>query len=669
MGVAKLKKAELYYHKSVHEEIAAALQETGVCQIIGDAEGGPAVVEARLSESEAHLADVRYLMRTLTPHFNDPISSLDRTLGERPVVSMSDLSKLAHETDLSSICTKVRGLEHETGEVRLELSQARANQGLLEAFSFLPCPLSAVTEGTRTLAGVAGTVKADQLEAFKTALREFSEDTELILEPSYGAGGASPASKPKAQDIHVVLFFTRSRGPAVLEACVKKGLSVLEIPSAFKGTVSEERTKMTASIATLEEREAALVREMEEVAETWMPAVQKLSDYWNSLAARYTALGRSGETERTQLTRFWVPAKDAEAVQKKIEAVSPNVALFLSDPAEDEEPPTLLENGDYVRPFNILTELYSPPKYRGIDPTPLLAPFFFIFFGMCLGDAGYAIVMLAAIWWLFRKYRRVPLGVRDFIVLFAFSAVSTFVYGIISGSFFGNFIDSFLPFLVPVKNALMLVDPMTNPMQVLGISLLLGVIHLMFGLLIAAYDNFRNGQPVDAIGADISWFLLIVGLCLMGVAMGGMVPPHFQSVGQAMAIIGAVIIFWYAGREKSGIISKIISGFLALYGSTSYLGDILSYSRLLALGFGSAVIGMIINLLGGMAADIPYIGWLIAVVVIAGGHLFSILINLLGAFVHPLRLQYVEFFGKFYTGGGEPFTPLALSEEFVSVKQ
>ena len=343
------------------------------------------------------------------------------------------------------------------------------------------------------------------------------------------------------------------------------------------------------------------------------------------------------------------------------------MALTLSDPAEDEEPPTLLENGSLIRPFNILTELYSPPKYRGIDPTPLLAPFFFLFFGMCLGDAGYAIVMLGTIWWAFKKYRRIPMGVKDFITLFAFSAVSTFAYGVVSGSFFGNFIDSFLPFLVPLKNALMLVDPMTNPMQVLGISLLLGVVHLMFGLLIAAYDNVRAGQYLDAAGDNIAWFLFITGLCVFGTAAGGLLPEPFVLLGKAMAIAGAIVIFLYAGRGKKGILSKALSGFLALYGSTSYLGDILSYSRLLALGFGSAVIGMIINLLGGMAAEIPYIGWLIAVVVIVGGHIFSILINILGAFVHPLRLQYVEFFGKFYTGGGEPFTPLVNTEEYVEI--
>ena len=190
----------------------------------------------------------------------------------------------------------------------------------------------------------------------------------------------------------------------------------------------------------------------------------------------------------------------------------------------------------------------------------------------------------------------------------------------------------------------------------------------MFGLLIAAYDKLRSGEIIDAIGNDLSWFMLIVGLCLLGTAMNGMLPEHFFDIGRAMAILGAVIIFIYAGKGKPGIINKIISGFLALYGSTSYLGDILSYSRLLALGFGSAVIGMVINLLGGLAGDIPYIGWLIGIVVIVGGHIFSILINILGAFVHPLRLQYVEFFGKFYSGGGKSFAPLRLSQEYVNVK-
>ena len=667
MGVARLKKAELYYHKSVHEKIAAALQETGACQIIttssDENQHKPSDVEALIASIDEKLSDVRYLNRTLTPHYVDPIPALDRMLGERPEVTMSELEQLAAQTDLKKICDNTRAVEHETGEVRLKLSEARLNSSILSALEFFDYPLSVITEGTRTLTGLIGTLKAENVNEFKAALGEFSkfaQDSELILAPF--------DEKDKASEVYAAVIYSRNIEAEIRETCAKNGLSIVEIPANLTGTPNEEKEKVIASISELEAKENELSVKIAALAEANIPTVQKLSDYYNSLATRYNGTAKSDETECTMLTKFWLPKEKADEIKAKIEEIGPDVELVLNDPAPDEEPPSLLNNGNLVRPFNILTELYSSPTYRGIDPTPLLAPFFWIFFGMCLGDAGYALVVFGTILFVFRKYKKIAPGVKEFIRLFLFCSVSTFIYGVISGSFFGNFIDSFVPVLIPLKNSLMLVDPMSNPMQVLGISLLLGVVHLMFGLLVAAYDKLRHGEFIDALGNDISWFLLIVGLCLFGVGLGGMLPPHFTQIGQAMAILGAVIIFIYAGKGEPNFFKKIINGFLALYGSTSYLGDILSYSRLLALGFGSAVIGMVINLLGGLAADIPYIGWLIAIVVIIGGHIFSIAINILGSFVHPLRLQYVEFFGKFYTGGGEPFTPLTLSQEFVNVK-
>ena len=670
MGVARLKKSELYYHKSVHAQIAAALQESQACQIISTESESEAKLResgsetlALLSKSEEKLSDIRYLMRSLTPHFVDPVPSLDRMLGERPEVSMEDLSKLSDQTDLKVICEKTRAVEQRTAQTRLELSQARADLALLENLGFFQYQLSVITEGTKTLKAVIGTVKAESVNKLKAALGDFSKfssDVDLTV--------AEIDEKANPQEIYAALIYSRKLEREILDVCVKNGFSSVEIPSHFQATVAEEKKIAVAKIAELEAAEAAALADMKALAQENMPTVQKLSDYWTSMNRRWQEIAKSENTETTVFTKFWIPETECEKLKSRIDSISSDVELVFADPEPGEEPPTLLRNGNLARPFNILTELYSPPTYRGIDPTPLLAPFFFIFFGMCLGDAGYAIVLAGTIWYVFRKYKRIPAGIKDFIKLFAYCSVSTLIYGIISGSFFGNFIDSFVPILVPFKNSLMLVDPMTNPMQVLGISLLLGVVHLMFGLLIAAYDKIRHGEFVDALGAIISWFLFIVGLCFYGVGLGGMLPSHFVQIGQAMAILGAVIIFIYAGKGKAGIFNKIISGFLALYGSTSYLGDILSYSRLLALGFGSAVIGMVINLLGGLAADIPYIGWLIGIVVIIGGHIFSILINILGSFVHPLRLQYVEFFGKFYNGGGESFAPLTLSQEFVTVK-
>jgi V/A-type H+-transporting ATPase subunit I len=216
--------------------------------------------------------------------------------------------------------------------------------------------------------------------------------------------------------------------------------------------------------------------------------------------------------------------------------------------------------------------------------------------------------------------------------------------------------------LRPLKETLLIVDPMKNPMAVLGLSLLLGIIHLMFGLALAAYDEIREGNIIDAVGGKISWIFFVVGL-VVGMAASGIL----RSAGLCAAAVGTCLIFWYAGRGTKNIFLKIGSGLYALYGSTAYLGDILSYSRLLALGLGSAVIGSVINMFGVMIADVPYIGWTLAAVIIIGGHVFSLLINLLGAFVHAMRLQFVEFFGKFYLGDGTPFKPLRFQTQYVEV--
>jgi V/A-type H+-transporting ATPase subunit I len=253
--------------------------------------------------------------------------------------------------------------------------------------------------------------------------------------------------------------------------------------------------------------------------------------------------------------------------------------------------------------------------------------------------------------------------------LFYVGAGATFLYGLVTGSFFGDFIDvfPFMAFLRPLKNALLIVDPLKNPVAILEISLLLGVVHLMFGLGVAAYDEFRRGNYADAAGSKISWILFVMGLLFVGGGSAGILPLFFYATGVVMAVVGTALIFWHAGRGEKNIFLKVGLGLYALYGSTAYLGDILSYSRLLALGLGSAVIGSVINLLGGMIAGVPFVGWLLAFIVIVGGHVFSLAINLLGAFVHAMRLQYVEFFSKFYLGDGATFDPLKFQTQYVDV--
>ncbi|MDR1875801.1 MAG: V-type ATP synthase subunit I [Synergistaceae bacterium] len=659
MGVAELKKAELYYHRSVQEDVAKTLQHSGSCQIIetsGTTEPAADVAE-RLTLCEEQHTHLRYLFRSIGGHYTDPVSSIDRMLGEKPVLSMTELAQAADKTDLKTLAASVRKMETQLNALRLEASQLKTNASILSLLRDFPYPLSVLGDGTKTLKGLFAVFPADALEAFRASVAaQLSAETELFISP--GASGD--------REVRVVVLYLRTHEPQVLDLCAQSGASPVELPSGVRDVVSAELSAIAGRVAELERREADLQEDLKRTANEWMPTLQRLFDYWNILSGRYGALASSDATDRTFRTSFWVPTTALPHLQKRLEAISPNVALVVSDPGPEDEPPTLLKNHPLARPAEVLTNLYSPPPYGEVDPTPFVAPFFFIFFGMCLGDAGYALVMGAGIWMLFRKYRRIPFSVGNFLNLFAMGAVMTFIYGAITGSFFGDFIDVvfFMAPLRPLKNALFILDPMGKPMVVLGISLLLGVIHLMFGLAVAAWDAYRKGNIVDAVGDKACWILFVTGLILVGTSSA---LPFVFLPGLCMALVGGCIIFWYAGRGTKNIFLKIGSGLYALYGSTSYLGDILSYSRLLALGLGSAVIGSIINLLGTMAVGVPYIGWVLAGAIVIGGHVFGIAVNLLGAFVHSMRLQYVEFFSKFYSGGGSIFRPLTLSTQYVDV--
>lgn len=664
MAVARINKLELYVHKSIVDGVLASLQRAGSCEIIGrkEDEGSVNPSMGEIQELDGYLSEARFLLRFLEPYYVDDVSSIARALGDKPEATLRELSSLAERTDISSLAEKMRKLERRLVEIRSELSQIESLRTMLSNLSDFPYPLELLSRGTDTTKGFLGTIPIDQVENWKVAIEtELGENAEIFV-GGYGE---------KDKEAWVSLFYFREFESMAFDISSKHNLSKIDVSMDLIDTVQRETSKLDSQTVKLLKEEKVLHSRARAAAQKYVSNTRSLSDYWSILRSRIEVLDSGEYTDQIVMLRAWVPSDSVEMMKKELFQYEELVEIVLSEPTEMDEPPCILENPKWAMPFETLTKLYGSPKYGAIDPTPLLAPFFFIFFGMCLGDGGYGLIMLGFFAFFLRKFKKMPSGTRQFFTLFVLSGAAAIIVGALTGSWFGDMVDAFpfLNFLKVIKDVPIVLNPMNDPMTFLAISLAFGVVQILFGLLVAFYDCLRRKDYIGAIGDQGGWILLLVGLLLIGGTVSGRLPSSVSLLGKALSAAGAIILVATQGREKEGIVQKAISGVLSLYNITAYLGDVLSYSRLLALGLATSAIAMIINMLSTLAGGIPYVGWVIGIVLCLGGHLFSVAVNVLGAFVHSLRLQYVEFFSKFYTGGGKLFAPLNYNTSFINISE
>ncbi|MBE6067609.1 MAG: V-type ATP synthase subunit I [Clostridium lundense] len=367
------------------------------------------------------------------------------------------------------------------------------------------------------------------------------------------------------------------------------------------------------------------------------------------------------KTDKILVIEGWTPEEkksEFEDILKK--CCGDNYFIEFKEPSSEDNVPILLKNNKLVEPYELITSMYSLPSYREIDPTPIMMPFFFIFFGMMLSDAGYGFVLFLA---SFLALKLLPLdkGAEKFMKLFKSIGISTIIWGIIYGSYFGDAPTLFIPGGIKP----LWLDASKEPMSVLFLAIIMGFIHLYTGLGIKAYQLVRSGKALDALFDVGFWYLTLTGLVLLlaGPSMGF---AALGVVGKYMAIVGAVGLLATQGRSNKGIVGKLAGGFYGLYGITGYLGDVLSYSRLLALGLATGLIGSSFNLMIKLLGNGVF-AWIFGVLIFLGGHIFNLAINVLGAYVHACRLQYLEFFGKFYSGGGKQFKPFTTKNKYIRI--
>lgn len=518
----------------------------------------------------------------------------------------------------------------------------------------------------------------------KTAMLLGTMPGETTLESVYEQIQTGEA-QTDAVDVEIINSDQDATYLAVL--CLKADAGAVEEALRAAGFAKPSQTvhavpaKETAELKTKIEQLNKKIEEIEEEIKgcaKFREELKVIGDYYRMRAKKYEILGTLPQSQRTFVISGYIPKKAAGAVEKAI-GEHYDCVIDIDELKEDEEPPTVLQNNAFSSSVEGVLEAYGLPHKGEFDPTTIMSFFYVFFFGMMLSDAAYGAIVAIACFVVLKKYPLMSASMHKSIKLFMFCGLSTIVWGILFSGYFGDAVDVIgrTFFGVEVSVPPLWFAPLNDPMKLLIYSMAFGLVHLFVGLGIKGYMQIKDKQYLDFFCDVVLWFIFLIGLIMMlipsdifaSIAQVKIVfPPVLNTLAKALSIIGAVGLLLMSGRSSKNPVLRLALGAYDIYNITGWLSDVLSYSRLLALGLATGVIASVVNQMGSMLGGgiVGAIGFAIIFVI---GHAMNLSINLLGAYVHTNRLQFVEFFGKFYEGGGRPFEPFETDTKYVDIKE
>ena len=524
---------------------------------------------------------------------------------------------------------------------RITAEEVRLQTEIESLRPWLPLEEPLEGAGTKTCAVALFSAIAEiAMESVADAAESATEAVQLIL-----------VSDDEKQHCFAVIAL-KTELPDVIAAVRAIGCTQVTFPGVT-GTARENIDRCRAALAALAEEKQALTERI--TAQGGAAAALRLSaDRMAAEVSRAEAIERLSGTDSVVALEGWCPAPEEEKLKAVLAEF--DCAWELSDPAPEEYPevPVTLKNSKVVTPMNLVTEMYSLPAYDGIDPNPLMWPFFVLFYGIMMADMGYGLLMMLASVIALKKMR--PKGGTGYLLkLLGMCGISTFIFGALTGGFFGDLLPQAAKLIDPATTFTALPSaftPLGDIMMIMIGSLALGVVQIFTGMIVSVVDKCRNGQALDALFNEGAWWCILIGIVLAVLHWG----LWLLIVGGALLVIGK---FW----ENKSVVGGLVGLFGAIYnGVTGYFSDILSYLRLMALMLAGNVIAMVFNQLGAMTGNV-----IVFVIVAMVGNALNFALNLLGCFVHDLRLQVLEFFGRFYKDGGKPYKPLNIDPQYVDI--
>ncbi len=491
---------------------------------------------------------------------------------------------------------------------------------------------------------------------------------------------------PLLEAFDVSIVSSDKKQTCVFILCSKKEAAAMEETLRMCGfarpanvypiTALEEKEKLTSQISAID---ADILKATEDIkaCEDKRSDLKYLSDFYSISKAEYEAIDLMSQSKKTFILNGYIIKNNSDALEKYL---NEHFALVVElEDAHGEEVPVALKNNALARPCESVVESFSMPGEREVDPTSIMSIFYYIFFGIMLADAGYGLLMFLGCFIVLRKYREMNPGTKNMLTMFMYCGITTAFWGVMFGSYFGNAVDiiSSTFFAKTVTIPAVWFVPVNEPMRMLIYAFAFGLVHLFVGLGLNGYQALKNKEYKDFLYDTVFWFGIVLGLVILLLpsslfrSMSGMTisfPSWVLTTAEIVSLVCAVGIILTAGRESRNWFKRILKGLYGLYNISGWLSDVLSYSRLLALGLASGVIASVINEMGAMVAG-GVVGTIFFIIIFIGGHAFNIAINLLGAYVHTNRLQFVEFFGKFFEGGGRKFTPFDAKTKYYKIQE
>jgi V/A-type H+-transporting ATPase subunit I len=459
-----------------------------------------------------------------------------------------------------------------------------------------------------------------------------------------------------------VLTYFRKDEESVKKALALSEYEIADLPKR-RGTPKEEIERINRALSRVESRIAEYEKEIKRHIPD-LPNLKILSDALLWKKEKYNVLTSAKTTKTVLVFEGWCHKERFLELKDHIAQKTNLFSLDIIKKEKREKIPVAIENTPLIKPFETITRLYGLPAYKEFDPTIFLAGFFFLFFGLCLTDVLYGLFLFALTAGVLYFYR-VPENSKPLIKLLMYGGISSAIIGLFFGGYLGISMEHFPKWLQTLQQF----DPIANPLPIFYLSLALGFVQIIFGIVLKMLTKFKNGERLDGILDEGSWLVFFLALVLYGANMFDLI--EVMSETATIPLYGAVALLVITqGRKEKVIWKKLFVGISSLYGLVGYFSDVLSYSRLLALGLATSALAFAINLIAEIVGDmVPVIGPVLAVLILIGGHLFNIMINTLGAFIHSARLQFVEFFGKFIIGGGRVMMPFEREQRYVIIEK